>query len=411
MALSPVPQSPAGVGKGVTKPLGFRAGVAAADVRGDGQERLDVAILESDRPAAAAGVFTRNLVKAAPVVISQLHLKRGLARAVAVNSGNANACTGSTGLADALRMAQATSDAVDCSPGEVLVASTGVIGRQLPMDRILPAIASAAEALSPSGGAAAALAIMTTDTYPKEAGATFEVAGVTHAVGGMAKGSGMIHPDMATLLGFVTTDALVDPPLLRSLLLEAVQESFNRISVDGDTSTNDTCLLLANGAAGGPNLEPGSDGARLFAEALRTVLASLAEQVVADGEGATRTFSVTVTGAVDRAQAVAAARTVTSSPLVKTAIHGGDPNWGRILAAVGRSGAELALDRCRLTIQGEELFAMGRVVPASLPRLVPKLLEPRIAIAIDLGVGEAEAAAVGCDLSSDYVRINADYST
>jgi glutamate N-acetyltransferase/amino-acid N-acetyltransferase len=411
MAVSTVPESCAGAGKGVTQPLGFRAGVAAADVRGDGQERPDVAILESDRPAAAAGVFTRNLVKAAPVVISQLHLKRGLARAVAVNSGNANACTGSTGLADALRMAQAASDAVDCSPGEVLVASTGVIGRNLPMARILPAIASAAGSLSTSGGAAAALAIMTTDTYPKEAGTTFEVAGVTHTVGGMAKGSGMIHPDMATLLGFVTTDALVDPSLLRGLLLEAVQVSFNRISVDGDTSTNDTCLLLANGAAGGPDLEAGSSGAGLFAEALRAVLASLAEQVVADGEGATRTFSVTVTGAVDREQAVAAARTVTSSPLVKTAIHGGDPNWGRILAAVGRSGAELALDRCRLTIQGEELFAMGRVVPASLPRLVPKLLESRIAIAIDLGVGEAEAAAVGCDLSSDYVRINADYST
>jgi len=398
-------------GKGVTRALGFRAGVAAADVRGEGRQRADVVILVSDRPAAAAGVFTSNLVKAAPVVISQLHLKKGLARVVVVNSGNANACTGSTGLTDAVRMAQATAAAVDCSPGEVLVASTGVIGRELPMDRILPAIASAAATLSPDGGAAAALAIMTTDTYPKEAMATFKVAGVTHTVGGMAKGSGMIHPNMATLLGFVTTDAWIDPFLLRKLQLEVVEETFNRISVDGDTSTNDSCMILANGAAGGPQLEPGSDGLGLFAEALRAVLGSLAEQVVADGEGATRTFSVTVTGALDLSQAVAAARTVTSSPLVKTAIHGGDPNWGRILAAVGRSGAELALDRCRLSIQGEELFAMGRVVADAIPRVAPLLLQPRVAITIDLGVGEAQAAAIGCDLSSDYVRINADYST
>jgi glutamate N-acetyltransferase/amino-acid N-acetyltransferase len=398
-------------GNGVTQPLGYRAGVAAADVRGEGQQRADVAILVSDRPAAAAGVFTSNLVKAAPVVISQLHIKKGLARAIAVNSGNANACTGSTGLTDALRMAKATAAAVDCSPGEVLVASTGVIGRELPMERILPAIALAAATVSPDGGAAAALAIMTTDTYPKEALATFKVAGVTHTVGGMAKGSGMIHPNMATLLGFVTTDAWIDPSLLRKLQLEVVEETFNRISVDGDTSTNDSCMILANGAAGGPQLELGSDGVGLFAEALRAVLGSLAEQVVADGEGATRTFSVTVTGALDLEQAVAAARTVTSSPLVKTAIHGGDPNWGRILAAVGRSGAEVALDRCRLAIQGEELFAMGRVVADAVPRVAPLLLQPHIAITVDLGVGEAHAAAIGCDLSSDYVRINADYST
>ena len=396
---------------GITEPQGFRAGTASADVRGDGSVRADVALLVSDRLAAAAGVFTRNAVRAAPVVISQLHLKRGVARAVVVNSGNANACTGARGLGDALRMAQAASDAVECAPGEVLVASTGVIGRTMPMARVLPAIAVAADAASERGGAAAAEAIMTTDTRPKQAGTTFEVDGVTHRIGGMAKGSGMIHPDMATLLAFVTTDAQLAPELLRQLLHEGVRESFNLISVDGDTSTNDCCLLLANGAAGGPLLEAGSEPAALFAAGLREVLYSLAEQVVADGEGATRTFSVRVTGALDQAQALAAARTVTSSPLVKTAIHGGDPNWGRVLAAVGRSGAELALDRCHLSIQGEEMFALGQVREASLERLIPKLSESRIAIEINLGVGEAEATALGCDLSSDYVRINADYST
>ncbi len=390
---------------------GYRAGVAPADVRGEGSERADVAILASDRPAAAAGVFTRNRVKAAPVVVSQLHLRRGSCRAVVVNSGNANACTGSRGLSDALRMAQATADAVDCSPHEVLVASTGVIGRVMPMERVLPAIRVAALGLGPDRGEAAAEAIMTTDTRSKQAGAEFEVAGVRHRLGGMAKGSGMIHPDMATLLAFVTTDAAVEPGPLQRLLGEVAARTFNRISVDGDTSTNDCCLLLANGAAGGPTLAPGSEGWNRLEEALQEVLGQLAEQVVADGEGATRVFFVRVSGAGDPEQALAAARCVSSSPLVKTAIHGGDPNWGRVLMAVGRSGAELALDRCRLAMQGEELFANGQVVEGAVARVAPRLLSPKVTIEINLGIGEAEAEALGCDLSADYVRINADYST
>lgn len=395
---------------GVTAPAGFQVGVASADIRGDHAHGPDLALIVSDRPAAAAGVFTSNIVRAAPVVISQLHLKRGLARAVVVNSGNANACTGARGLGDALRMAQATSECVDCAPGEVLVASTGVIGRTLPMERILPAIAAAGSSLARNGHEAAE-AIMTTDTMSKQAAEALVLEGVEHHLGGMAKGSGMIHPEMATLLAFVTTDVRIGPGLLSELLRQAVGLSFNRISVDGDTSTNDCCLVMANGAVGGPELRPGSSDTELFAAALNRVLGSLAQQVVADGEGATRTFSVRVTGAVDESQALLAARTVTSSPLVKTAIHGGDPNWGRILAAVGRSGAELALDRCRLSIQGEELFAFGQVVDGALPRVVPLLSMPQIAIEINLGAGEAEATALGCDLSSDYVRINAAYST
>ncbi|MGB9483461.1 MAG: bifunctional glutamate N-acetyltransferase/amino-acid acetyltransferase ArgJ [Candidatus Dormiibacterota bacterium] len=396
---------------GVTAARGFRAAAASADVRGAGSVRPDVALLASDVPATAAGVFTQNRVKAAPVVVSQLHLKRGMARAVVVNSGNANACTGSQGLADALRMVQTAADAAECDPGEVLVASTGVIGRSMPMERIRQATLEAGRRLDAGNGHLAAEAIMTTDTKPKETVEQFEVGGITHTVGGMAKGAGMIHPDMATLLAFVTTDAQVAPDLLRDLLHQSVRSSFNTISVDGDTSTNDCCLVLANGAAGGPELRRDTLEAKLFADCLDSVLLDLAEQVVADGEGVTKTFSVHILGAVDERQASLAARTVSSSPLVKTAVHGGDPNWGRILMAVGRSGAELALDRCRLRIAGHELFAMGRPTGLSLELVAKSLDQTRIAIEIDLGVGEAEATALGCDLTLDYVRINADYST
>jgi len=396
---------------GVTAARGFRAAAACADVRGEGGARPDVAILASDSLASAAGVFTQNRVKAAPVVVSQLHLKRGVAKAVVVNSGNANACTGAQGLADALRMVQTTADVADCDPGEVLVASTGVIGRSMPMDRIRAAIQEAGGRLDAGHGHLAAEAIMTTDTRRKEAAAQFVAAGVTHTVGGMAKGAGMIHPDMATLLAFVTTDSRVAPELLSELLRRAVGLSFNTISIDGDTSTNDCCLVLANGAAGGPELVRGTPESDLLAAALDSVLLDLAGQIVGDGEGVTKTFSVRVLGAVDEVQAALAARTVTTSPLVKTAIHGGDPNWGRILMAVGRSGAELALDRCRLRLAGYELFAMGRPTPVLLDQVVKALSQPTIAIEIDLGLGDAEATALGCDLTSEYVRINADYST
>ncbi len=397
--------------QGVTAPLGFLAGTARADVRGGGAERDDVAVLVAEAPAQAAGVFTRNRVKAAPVVISALHLRHGLARAVVVNSGNANACTGARGLGDALQMIQETADALGCEPAEVLVASTGVIGRPLPMDRIRPAITRACASASADGGGRAARAIMTTDTRPKETVAHFEAHGVVYTVGGMAKGAGMIHPDLATLLAFATTDAPVPASLLAAWLGRAVQASFNRITIDGDTSTNDTCLVLASGAAGGPPITAGSPAADAGAEALTTVLRTLARAVVADAEGATRTFAVEVHGAVDGAQADRAARTVAASPLVKTAIHGADPNWGRILAAVGRSGAELALDRCAVRIGGETVFDRGVARDADLRRVAAAFAGPDLAIVIDLGMGSAEGSALGCDLSSEYVRINAEYTT
>jgi glutamate N-acetyltransferase/amino-acid N-acetyltransferase len=406
-------QAMTGAAAGVCAPLGFRAGVSAADIRNHGgADRDDVAVVASDRPCAAAGVFTRNLVKAAPVVISQLTLKRGTPIfAVILNAGNANACTGAQGLRDALRMCSLTADALGRDPAEVVVCSTGVIGRPLPMDRLADGIRRAVHGLSREGGEAAARAIMTTDTVPKTASATFTVAGVEHRVGGMAKGSGMLHPDMATLLAVVTTDADVAAPDLRALLAEVADSSFNTVTVDGDTSTNDTLLALANGAANGPRLAPGGPGFEELRRAISDVCERLAEQVVADAEGATKHFRVTVTGAVDEAQARLAARTVAASPLVKTAIHGADPNWGRVVAALGRSGARFTLDRCRVSIAQATVFEKGAPADVDLEAVTAALREPRCDIDIDLGAGDGRGHAWGCDLTADYVRINAEYTT
>jgi glutamate N-acetyltransferase/amino-acid N-acetyltransferase len=398
---------------GVCAPLGFRAGVAAAGIRLDGDEtRTDIAVIRSDAPAVAAGVFTRNSVKAAPVVISQLTLRRGAPiSAVVVNAGNANACTGAQGFRDALVMCATAGDALDLDPGDVLVCSTGVIGRPMPMDRVTRGIRSAALAMSAGAGADVARAIMTTDTVAKVADATFEAGGVTCTIGGTAKGAGMIHPNMATLLAFVTTDAPVEPVLLRDALSRVTDSTFNCVTVDGDTSTNDTCILLANGAAGGPRITAGSVEAAAFEEALLEVCDSLAEQVVADAEGATRHFRVAVGGALDGDEARVAARVVAQSPLVKTAIHGGDPNWGRIVAALGRSGAAFTLDRCRVAIGGLVVFDRGAPVPVDHNLVRVALSRPRVDIAIDLGAGEGAGHAWGCDLSPEYVHINADYTT
>ncbi len=398
---------------GVCAPLGFRAGVSAAAIRGDGDEtRTDVALIRSDTPAAAAGVFTRNTVKAAPVVISQLTLRRGTPiSAVVVNAGNANACTGAQGFRDALVMCTAAGDALDLDPGDVLVCSTGVIGRPMPMDRVVRGIRAAALSMSPDAGGAVARAIMTTDTVAKVATSTFTAGGVTYTVGGTAKGAGMIHPDMATLLAFITTDAPVDTTVLQAALSRVTDSTFNCVTVDGDTSTNDSCIVLANGAAGGSRFTEESSAAGAFEAALLVVCDSLAEQLVADAEGATRHFRVAVDGAVDADQARTAARVVAQSPLVKTAIHGGDPNWGRIVAALGRSGAQFTLDRCRVAIGGVVVFDRGAPEPLDAERIRSALSHPRLDIAIDLGAGGGAGHAWGCDLSAEYVRINADYTT
>jgi len=398
---------------GVCAPLGFRGGVAAAGIRGDGNEtRTDIAVIRSDTPAAAAGVFTRNTVKAAPVVISQLTLRRGTPiSAIVVNAGNANACTGAQGFRDALVMCTTAGDALNLDPSDVLVCSTGVIGRPMPMDRVVRAIRAAALAMSPSAGGDVARAIMTTDTVAKVAEATFSVDGVTYTVGGTAKGAGMLHPDMATLLAFITTDAPVDATVLQPGLTRVTDSTFNCVTVDGDTSTNDSCILLANGAAGGAPFGEGSSAAAAFEAAVLEVCDSLAEQLVADAEGATRHFRVAVDGAADSGQARVAARVVAQSPLVKTAIHGGDPNWGRIVAALGRIGAQFTLDRCRVAIGGLVVFDRGAPEQVDPERIRVALSHPRLDIAIDLGSGDGSGHAWGCDLSADYVRINADYTT
>ncbi len=398
---------------GVCAPLGFRGGVAAAGIRGDGDEmRTDLAVIRSDTPAAAAGVFTRNTVKAAPVVISQLTLRRGTPiSAVVVNAGNANACTGAQGFRDALVMCTAAGDALDLDPSDVLVCSTGVIGRPMPMDRVVRGIRAAALAISPSAGGDVARAIMTTDTIAKVAEVTFVAGGLTYTIGGTAKGAGMLHPDMATLLAFITTDAPIDAALLQPVLSRVTDSTFNCVTVDGDTSTNDSCILLANGAAGGATFAAGSGALADFEAALLEVCDSLAEQLVADAEGATRHFRVAVSGAADAGQARIAARVVAQSSLVKTAIHGGDPNWGRIVAALGRSGATFTLDRCRVAIGGLVVFDRGAPEPVDAERIRIALSHPRLDIVIDLGAGDGAGHAWGCDLSADYVRINADYTT
>ncbi len=398
---------------GVCAPLGFRAGAAAAGIRGDGDSgRLDVALIVSDQPCTAAGVFTRNLVKAAPVVISQLTLRRnGPIRAIVVNSGNANACTGPQGFRDALRMATAAADSCDADPSEVLVCSTGVIGRPLPTDRIAAGVRSAASALSAAGGDWAAQAIMTTDTVPKTAVASARIGDRVCTVGGIAKGAGMIHPDMATLLAFLTTDAPVERATLQDLLADVCSRTFNCLSIDGDTSTNDTVLLLANGEAGGPELAAGTPQLDALRDAVEDVCTSLVEQLAADAEGGTKAICVAVRGAEDDDQARHAARTVVLSPLVKCAVHGADPNWGRIVAALGRSGARFALDRTHVVIGGIEVFAAGQPVPVDLDAIRAAFTHARIDIEVELGAGPGSARAWGCDLSPEYVHINADYTT
>lgn len=398
---------------GVCAPMGFRGGASAAGIRGDGDgARTDIAVIRSDVPAAAAGVFTRNTVKAAPVVISQLTLRRGTPiSAIVANAGNANACTGAQGFRDALVMCTTAGDALDLDPSDVLVCSTGVIGRPMPMDRVVRGIRAAALSMSPAAGGEVALAIMTTDTVAKVAETTFNVGAVTYTVGGTAKGAGMLHPDMATLLAFLTTDAPVDATVLQPALTRVTDSTFNCVTVDGDTSTNDSCILLANGAAGGATFVEGSSAAAAFENALLQVCDSLAEQLVADAEGATRHFRVAVSGAVDADQARVAARVIAQSPLVKTAIHGGDPNWGRIVAALGRSGATFTLDRCRVAIGGIAVFDRGAPEAVDAERIRVALSHPRLDIDIDLGAGDGAGHAWGCDLSADYVRINADYTT
>ncbi|HJW48192.1 MAG TPA: bifunctional glutamate N-acetyltransferase/amino-acid acetyltransferase ArgJ [Candidatus Limnocylindria bacterium] len=393
-------------GRGVTFAHGFRAGAAKAGVKHGRPERLDVALIVSERPCTAAAVFTTNQVIAAPCVVTRRHVDRGPLRAIVVNSGNANACTGEQGERDAIAMAEAAAAVVECSPYEVAVASTGVIGFKLPIERIaavLPEIE-----LTEGGWDDTSRAMMTTDTRPKVTEREMHLSAGTVRIGGVAKGAGMIHPSMATLLAFVTTDAAVDAGDLRRIVSHVADTTFNAISIDGDTSTNDTLLVLANGHSG---VTPKGSDLALFEEGLHTVCADLARMIVADGEGATKVFEVRVRGAASAADARLAARTITNSNLVRTAIHGGDPNWGRVLAAAGRSGARV--DDRRASVRIGDLFVYRNGAPLEVADSDVRALfaAPEIEIEVTLGLGDGQAVAWGCDMSAEYVRINAEYMT
>ena len=397
-----------------TTPLGFRAAAVAAGIKQSG--RPDLVLVVSDRDCAAAGVFTSNRVAAAPVLLDRETLAAGRAalRGVIINAGNANACTGAPGLADAREMQQLAAAAVGARPPQFLVMSTGVIGVPLPMERVRTGVAAAAPLLSAEGGPAAAEAIMTTDTRPKRAAVEVELTGGRVRLGGMAKGAGMIHPNMATLLGLLTTDAAVAPDDLDALLRDAVAGSFNAISIDGDTSTNDTVLLLANGAAG-VGLSDAESRAR-FAAALSDLCRQLAQMIVRDGEGATRVVTLRVTGAASAADARRVADTIATSPLVKTAFAGGDPNWGRILAATGRSGAMVEPDRLSLWVgaPGAEPLQLVRAGTPTAFReadAAAVFALPEFTAHVDLALGDGEATLWTTDLTHEYVTINADYRT
>ena len=391
---------------GVTAPLGFRAAAVAAGIKPD---RLDLALLVADHPCAAAGVFTTNLVQAAPILVSREHLGGGRARAVVVNAGCANAATGAAGLDDAREMAAVAALAVGCPVEEVVVASTGVIGVRLPMEKVRRGIVEAAGRLEPGGGASAARAILTTDTKPKEVAVELRVGSAAAVVGAMAKGAGMIAPNMATMLAFFTTDATVERVLLGRALREAVGDSLNRITVDGDTSTNDCAVVLASGARPGAVIDREGPAFDAFRQALTEAARRIARMLVRDGEGVTRIAEVQVEGARTGGEADRIARTVAESPLVKTALHGGDPNWGRVLAAVGRAGVPLDVGKVSVWIGDVHVAENGAAREYDERVAAAAMREDPVRLRIRLGEGSAAGWMWTSDLSHGYVDINAHY--
>jgi glutamate N-acetyltransferase/amino-acid N-acetyltransferase len=394
---------------GVTAPAGFRAAGIACGIKKTGA--LDLAFIVADGPASAAGVFTTNKAQAAPVLVSREHLARtaGRARAILVNSGCANACTGPEGLSVARSSADFAASVVGCHASEVLLASTGVIGVQLDLDKVVRGTGAASRALAREGHHDAARAIMTTDKAPKAAAVSVTTPAGAFRVGGMAKGAGMIEPHMATMLGFITTDAEVAPPLLQRALRDAVDVTFNAITIDGDTSTNDTVFLLASGASG--TRIDDSNVAALVA-ALREVCGGLARAIVRGGEGATKLVSVSAAGAASAEEARRAARTIANSLLVKTAIHGGDPNWGRLLAAAGRAGVAFDVEHASVRVGPVILFMDGVPFDDRAPEAAAYLAGTDLDIEVNVGAGGPHSATVWtCDLSAEYVAINADYRT
>ena len=394
----------------VTSPRGFCAGATYAGIKKGGTgDKPDLGILFSEVPAVIAGVFTTNLIKSAPVLLCQQRLSQGEAAVVVVNSGCANACTGDSGMDDAVEMAAMTAKAIGVKTDEVLVASTGVTGQRLPMKLIEEGVHQVM--ISAQGGHDLARAMMTTDTIPKEVAVTARVDGVEFTIGGVAKGSGMIHPNMATMLSFLTTDAAVEPSFLRSALKKATDISFNMVIVDGDTSPSDTFMIMANGQAGNEPVSEGSPLAGTFQQALEKVSVYLARLIAGDGEGATRLIEVTVEGAVSDDEARLVARTIAVSPLVKSAVHGADPNWGRIIVAAGYSGAEVVESKIDLDIGDVSLLRAGKPLAFSDDNVVKVFEQSEVPIRLNLNLGTGSATAWGCDLSEEYVTINSQYMT
>jgi len=392
----------------VTSPKGYVAGATSAGLKTKGG--LDLGILYSEVPCVAAGLFTTNRVKAAPVLWCQKHIAARRARAIVANAGCANACTGERGFEDAAAMANLAAKRLGIAPQEVLVASTGVIGERLPIGLIGANMEKVA--LSQEGGHALAQAIMTTDTHQKEIAVAAEGSELGEIIiGGIAKGAGMIHPNLATLLCFLTTDAAIDAHLLEKALGEAVDLSFNMITIDGDNSPNDTVLILANGLAGNKTIEEGTKDAEAFQAALTEVCTYLARRIAGEGEGATRLIEVTVDGALTLADARLAARTIAGSPLVKAAVHGCDPNWGRIIAALGRSGAEIDESRIDLFLNNIRLVAGGSPHPFDKDKVRAAMGRAEVPIRVCFNLGDYVATAWGCDLSAEYVTINSEYTT
>ena len=399
---------------GVTAAKGFKAAATAAGIKYT--DRTDMAMIYSIVPCQAAGTFTTNIVKAAPVKWDQKIVKESrAAQAVIVNAGIANACTGEEGMAYCSQTAKKAAELLNISEDAVLVASTGVIGKQLPMDKICAGITAMAPQLTDTyeAGHAAALAIMTTDTHEKEVAVTFEADGKTVTIGGMCKGSGMIHPNMCTMLSFITTDAAISKELLQEALSEDIKDTYNMISVDGDTSTNDTVLLLANGEAKNPKITEKNADYEAFVKALNYVNTTLAKQMAGDGEGATALFEVKVIGAESKEQAKVLSKSVITSSLTKAAIYGHDANWGRILCAMGYSGAVFDPEKVDLYFESKagkmQIIKDGVALDYSEEEATKILSEPEVTAVADVKMGDATATAWGCDLTYDYIKINADY--
>jgi glutamate N-acetyltransferase / amino-acid N-acetyltransferase len=395
---------------GITAVPGFLAGGVVAGIKPSGKK--DLALIHSPTPARSAAVFTSNQVKGAPVLVSMEHARSGAAQAIVASSGCANVCTGERGLKDAREMTKTVADLLRIPTNHVLIAATGVIGVPLPMDRIRAALPKLAKALSPQGGRAAAEAIMTTDTRPKEAALRVEVNGKSVTLGGIAKGVAMLEPHLATMFCFVATDAAVARGALTGILRRGVDRSFNRVTVDSDTSTSDTVAILANGLAENRPIEAGGRGLRQFATGVEALMTRLAKMLVADGEGATKLVAVSVRGAASRRDALVAARSVANSPLVKTAINGADPNWGRIMMALGKSAARIDQDKVSIAFGDEGLVERGVIREGVRVERIREIMGGQeYEITIDLGLGRGEDRMWTSDLSEEYVRLNGKYTT